>query len=117
MKASLLILVIVSAGWLTGCIHTEKTTYQEEPRVSVEFETDTAARIFYEAFTRQPASKGRTESNTEVNLPVVFGHKERVVQGESVAFNAAVRRCDTNTDGRITEQEARIYADFVRTHR
>jgi hypothetical protein len=42
---------------------------------------------------------------------VVFDHKRRVVEGESVAFNHAVLRCDTNGDGRITELEARIFAE------
>jgi len=46
-------------------------------------------------------------------VPVVFKHKRHVVEGESIAFNQAVRRCDTNGDGRITEQEARIFAESM----
>jgi len=34
-----------------------------------------------------------------------------VVRSENAAFNHAVRRCDTNQDGKITEQEARIFAE------
>ena len=109
-----IILPAVAILVLTGCIHTEKTTYRDENRVPIEFENDTAARIFYEALgnTRSP----RSESSTEVSLPIIFEHKERVVQGESVAFNNAVRRCDTNRDGRITEAEARIFAEHTPKH-
>jgi len=53
----------------------------------------------------------QSESKTEISIPVVFDHKRRVIEGESVAFNRAVRRCDTNGDGRITETEARIFAE------
>lgn len=94
-----------------GCVHTEKTTYRDEARVSVEFENDAAARLFHETLQKAPPKAGRTESNTEISLPVVFRHKERVVQGDSVVFNEAVRRCDTNADGQITEREARIFSE------
>ena len=81
------------------------------PTKPVEFENDTAGRLFYEALSKQQSRRGRSESKTEVSIPVVFDHKRRVVEGESVAFNEAVRRCDTNGDGRITELEARIFAE------
>jgi len=95
----------------SGCISTEQTVYQDQERVKVEFENDTAGRLFYEALSKQQSRHIRTESKTEVSIPVVFDHKRRVVEGESVAFNRAVRHCDTNGDGRITEQEARIFAE------
>ena len=95
----------------TGCISTEQTVYQDQERVKVEFENDTAGRLFYEALSKQQSRHARSESKTEVSIPVVFDHKRRVVEGESVAFNRAVRRCDTNGDGRITELEARIFAE------
>ena len=95
----------------TGCISTEQTVYQDQERAKVEFENDTAGRLFYEALSKQQNRHSRTESKTEVSIPVVFDHKRRVVEGESVAFNQAVRRCDTNGDGRITELEARIFAE------
>jgi hypothetical protein len=109
MKTPLFTLVASAA--LAGCIHTEKTTYREEPRVKIAFENDAAARLFYETLHRAPPKVSRAESSTEVSLPVVFGHKERVVQGDSIVFNEAVRRCDTNADGSITEAEARIFAE------
>lgn len=105
--------VLISVLLNTGCISTERTVYREETRLKVEFENDTAARLFYEAESKMKSRHERTESRTEVSVPVVFDHKERVVTGENVSFNEAVRRCDTNGDGRITEPEARIFADHV----
>jgi len=95
-----------------GCIHHEETVYADDPRVKVEFESDTAARVFYETLSARSAQRsGKTESSTRVSIPVVFDHNRKVVRSENTAFNEAVRQCDTNGDGRITEPEARIYAD------
>jgi hypothetical protein len=99
---------------LTGCIHHEETVYRDEARANVAFENDTAARIFYEALNEPARKSERTESTTEVKLPVVFSDKRRVVSGPNHAFNRAVEICDSNHDGRITEQEARIYAENKR---
>src|SRR6266581_9518389 len=107
LSALLLSLAVLN----TGCISTERTVYRDEARVKVEFENDAAGRLFYEALSKMQSRRGRSESKTEVSIPVVFDHKRRVVEGESVAFNQAVRRCDTNGDGRITELEARIFAE------
>ena len=104
-------LALAMATLNTGCISTEQTVYQDQERMKVEFENDTAGRLFYEALSKQQSRHGRSESKTEVSIPVVFEHKRRVVEGESVSFNQAVRRCDTNRDGRITELEARIFAE------
>ena len=97
-----------------GCIHTEETVYRDVTRVPVEFENETAGRIFYETLSRLPHNKNRQESKTEVSIPVVFGHSQRVVRGENAAFNESVARCDTNKDNRITETEARIFAEQVK---
>ena len=104
-------LALALAAMNTGCISTEKTEYSDTERIKVEFENDTAGRQFYEALSKLQSRHGRSESKTEVSIPVVFDHKRRVVEGESVAFNRSVRRCDTNGDGRITELEARIFAE------
>ena len=96
---------------LAGCITHEETVYRDTERARVEFETDAAARVFYEAMTEHPVRRSPSESNTEVKLPLVFEHKRRVVDGQNVAFNEAVALCDTNQDGRITEAEARIFAE------
>ncbi len=96
---------------LAGCISHEQTVYRDEPRAKVEFENEAAGRIFYEALSKTPAHRGQSESTTRVSIPIVFNHKERVVRGENGAFNTAVRECDTNGDGRITEQEAKIFAE------
>jgi hypothetical protein len=104
------LLIAIASLALAGCIHSTKTVYRDEPRLPIEFENDTAARVFYEALSKSAPSGNRSESNTEVSLPIIFEHKERVVQGESLAFNNAVLRCDTNHDGHITEAEARIFA-------
>ncbi len=97
-----------------GCIHTEETVYKDVTRVPVEFESETAGRLFYETLSRLPRNKNRQESKTEVSIPVIFGHSQRVVRGENAAFNEAVAQTDTNKDGRITETEARIFSNQIK---
>jgi hypothetical protein len=94
---------------LTGCIHHSETTYRDVERVKVQFESEQAGRIFYEALSKMPFHGG-AESHTEVSIPVVFDNKYTVKSGENEKFNEAVRRCDSNKDGVITESEAGIFA-------
>src|SRR5262245_52231535 len=70
---------LVAAFAFTGCISTEETVYRDEARMKVEFENDTAARFFYEKLSKSNAGQ-KTESKTEVSIPVVFDHKHQVVQ-------------------------------------
>jgi hypothetical protein len=99
-----------TAVLLSGCITHEETVYRDVPRTTVVFENDRAARIFYEALNEHRGND-RTESRTEVDLPLVFHDKRKVVAGPNVAFNKAVEQCDTSRDGRVTEQEAQIFAE------
>lgn len=96
-----------------GCISSERTTYRDAERMKVEFENDTAGRLFYEALYKSSARNNRSESKTELSLPIIFEHKVRTVDGDNLLFNSAVRRCDSNGDGKITEQEARIFSQYT----
>ena len=93
-----------------GCISTERTVYREETRLRIEFENDTAGRLFYETLSHVSGRRARSESHSRVSLPIIFDCRTTVREGESIAFNKAVRECDSNHDGRITETEARIFA-------
>lgn len=106
-----LLLATVLSALCTGCITHEETVYRDVSRVKVEFENDAAARLFYERLHENGESNRKEEISTSVAIPVVFGHKRRVVTGDNWLFNEAVSKCDTNRDGRITEQEARIYSE------
>jgi hypothetical protein len=106
---SALVLVSVAAGLTTGCISHDETVYQDTERMPVSFESETAGRVFFEALSRKPGGRS-DETSTEVDLPIVFHHKVKTVRGPNGAFNEAVLRCDTNRDGKITEQEANIFA-------
>jgi len=105
-----LAMLLALASLNTGCISTTKTVYHDPERFKVEFENDTAGKLFYETLSTQPKSN-RSESKTDISIPIVFEHKHQVIEGTNVAFNDAVRRCDTNGDGRITEMEAKIYSE------
>lgn len=107
-------LFLGAAGLLCGCIHTHETVVHDESRTPVSFESDAAARTFYEALSRVPNSGKHSESKTEISIPIVFDHERKVVTGPNHAFNDAVARCDTNHDGVITDQEARIFAATVK---
>ena len=98
---------------LAGCITHEETIVHDGDRVRVEFENDAAGRIFYEALSKMPDPQQRSESTMEINIPVLLEHKRHVITGPNAKFNEAVAECDTNKDGKITEQEARIFAEQV----
>lgn len=110
-ETSLNIIGCALMGLCAGCISSDRTDYREEARLNVAFENDAAGRLFYETLSKNRGHYGRRDSTTHVYLPIVFSHKHRVMEGESVAFNEAVRRCDTNGDGTITELEARIFSE------
>jgi hypothetical protein len=105
------ILLAILGVSLCGCITHKSVVYQDVERVRVEFESDAAARLFYETLSRNPPSQKHSESTTTVSLPIVFEHEQKSVAGPNVKFNDAVAVCDSNKDGRITELEARIFAN------
>jgi hypothetical protein len=94
---------------LAGCIGHSETRYHDVERVKVQFESEKAGRIFYEALSKMPFHD-TVESHTEVSIPVVFDNKYTIKSGENEKFNVAVLRCDSNKDGLITETEAEIFA-------
>lgn len=95
----------------TGCISHKSVVYHDVERVPVEFESDAAARLFYETLSRNDSGKRYSESTTTISIPIVFENEHKTVAGPNVKFNAAVAACDTNKDGKITELEARIFAN------
>jgi hypothetical protein len=96
---------------LSGCITHKSVVYQDVERVKVEFESDAAARLFYETLSRNTPSRTYSESTTTISIPIVFENEQKTVAGPNVKFNAAVAACDSNKDGKITELEARIFAN------
>ncbi len=96
-----------------GCISSKETVYRETERVKIEFENDAAARIFYEAYSKQRPPQQRNEKTTSFEIPVILSVKRTETDSGNALFNDAVRHTDTNGDGKITEQEARIYAEQV----
>lgn len=96
---------------LSGCITHKSVVYHDVERVKVSFESDAAARLFYETLTRNPTNQRYSESTTTVALPLVFEHEQKSVAGPNLRFNDAVAVCDSNKDGVITELEARIFAN------
>ena len=106
-----LIAIAVLGIALTGCITHKSIVYQDVDRVKVEFESDAAARLFFETLSRNSAKSSHTESTTTISIPIIFQNEQKVVPGRNVEFNEAVAICDSNKDGKITEAEARVYAN------
>ncbi len=102
----------VCALLFAGCITHESSVTRDAARTSVSFENDSAARIFYEALSHGACRDSQGEATTKFEVPVVFEYKRHVVTGPNAAFNRAVELCDTNHDGKITESEAKIFADW-----
>jgi hypothetical protein len=111
--AAHLILATLGSLWLCGCITHHSTVVRDVDRTPVQFENDTAARIFYEALSKMPESRHQTESTTKIDIPVIFENERHVVTGPNTTFNEAVAECDANKDGKITEVEAKLFAEHI----
>jgi hypothetical protein len=111
MKTHTWVVLVAMALATAGCISHSSTVYRDVSRVKVEFESDAAARLFYETLSNGHFDKDGGESSTNVGIPIIFSHERKVVSGPNTAFNRAVEICDSNRDGVITEQEARIFAN------
>jgi hypothetical protein len=102
---------------ISGCISHNETVTRDVTRRKVEFENESAARIFYEALSHVPNSGTKSEKTSEFEIPVVLDYKRHVVSGPNATFNDCVERCDTNKDAKITELEAKIFAEQVKARR
>ncbi len=111
MQTKLSLVRLVPLLALCGCISHQSTVVKDVERTRVEFENETAGRIFYETLSKQSSKFSKSESTTEVSLPIIYDHKRHVVTGANAGFNEAVSICDANKDGKITEVEAKIYAE------
>ena len=96
---------------LCGCISHKSVVYHDVDRVKVAFESDGAARLFYETLSHNSTNRRYSESTTTVALPFVFEHEQKAVPGPNMKFNDAVAVCDSNKDGIVTELEAKIFAN------
>lgn len=110
-STTLLLLPLLILAAAPGCIAHKSTVYHDVSRMPVEFESDAAARLFYETLSKDSRGRNQSESTTEFSLPIVFSHERTVKTGPNAAFNEAVSICDSNKDGRITELEAKIFAN------
>lgn len=63
----------------TGCIHRHEVVAHRDLRVSIAFEIDTAARLFYEKLESNRSFSTVPETRTAITLPLIFGHELRSV--------------------------------------
>jgi hypothetical protein len=96
---------------LAGCVTKETNVVQDGERAKVEFESETAARTFFEGMEKGGFKPQHMTSSTKLELPIIFEYRRNVTSGPNASFNRAVQICDTNKDGKITEVEARIFSE------
>ena len=108
-KQSLLFLLSFALLAGAGCVSYQETKSPDVARTQVAFASDKAARTFYEAFTAASGVGRKTERETCTMLFFTYT-KTGTTRGPNASFNEAVRFCDTNGDGQITEAEAEIFA-------
>lgn len=101
--------ILSGALLASGCISVQETRYNDPPRLAVEFVSDHSARIFYETLHAAKGAAMRTEKHSTVSL-ILINVDERTVEGPNRFFNDAVRFCDTNADGEVTDFEADVFA-------
>jgi len=109
LNRSLLLLLSFALLAGAGCVSYQETKMPDVMRTQVAFASDKAARLFYEAFTAA-SDVGRKAERETCTLLFFTYTKTGTVPAMNAWFNEAVRVCDTNGDGQITEGEAEVFA-------
>ena len=109
-----LIAIVAVAAFATapGCLTLYSKTEVVRSNVSrrpISFAGPEAATEFYAALDKCEDTIGETY----LGVPFVTLYAKRQQLSEAAAWNDAVGRCDTNQDGIITLDEAKIFAASV----
>jgi hypothetical protein len=96
-----------------GCLinsSNEKVVQPDAKRVAVDFESEQALATFQKAVAARYAGDGGVVSRSGFAIPFVIGASEKRVLSENAFYNAQVVKADADGDGRLSEAEARVYA-------
>ncbi len=96
---------------LAGCTIYQSTEIARpsEERLKVKFENETASRLFNSMLSdRMILRKNNVAHN--VSLAGITFYRDEQKLSDNAFWNDEVRRCDTDGDLLITEQEARTYS-------
>ena len=110
MKRFVSIAVCVLAVFaFSGCISfysNKKMVGEDKGTVSVKFENEAAANLFYAALKKQTPT---TLESTQFGIPFVTFYSSSKVLSDKAMFNKGVKICDWDLNGVITEKEAALY--------
>jgi hypothetical protein len=113
MRCPAVFLALCAALSCCGCLCVynytcEESVRAEEPKRAVQFESETAARLFCTTVNLRMKSS-RDEPSEEIYIPFLTSITRTRRLSEAAYYNDQVAVCDTNGDGLITDVEAVAY--------
>ena len=106
-------LIIALAVCCNGCLlnHTQKRVIREnEARFPVQFESQNAAESFHTIANSEDIRKS-LGSSASFGVPFLIGLSRESVPSQNAFYNDQVIRCDINSDGFISDQEANSFSE------
>jgi hypothetical protein len=110
LRCALLAACAVAGG---GCLinsSSKKVLEPDAPRMSVQFQSETAMAKFQKAVDHRYLAGGGEQGSGAFAVPFVIAASETRVLSENAFYNTQVRKADVNGDGSISDAEARVYA-------
>ena len=105
----LAICALAGGGCLINSSRT-KVIEPDAPRMSVQFQSETAMAAFQKAAENRYRTGGGERGSGAFAIPFVIAASETRVLSENAFYNTQVRKADVDGDGSISEAEARVYA-------
>jgi hypothetical protein len=105
-------LIIVVVLGCSGCLlnHSQKRVIREdERRMHVHFESPSAAESFNKVANSEDMRKANGSSSS-FGIPFVVGLSHEAVPSQNAFYNDQVTRCDANSDGFISNEEAQSFS-------
>jgi hypothetical protein len=96
-----------------GCLinsGSEKVVESDAKRLKVDFETEDGLSTFQRTVRQRYEAGGGVVSKTGFAIPFVIATGEKRVLSENAFYNGEVAKADANGDSKISDAEARAYA-------
>jgi|GEM_PF-3174829 len=108
------LILVVAMFFCPGCLvmgNKTKILRKNEVRTIINFENEEARDLFHSKAKRK-ISQNKTVHDEALVIPFIVAYHTNAKLSEAARYNDEILQCDSDGDGLVTEQEAKVYKQY-----